>query len=156
MRKSKRSMIEDERSACFRVDFFLPRPYLTMNDEFCRNLYLNYPSVVAPFLLPPCIWETGSLLGPAAWSLQSKERLVLFLPERWCHPLLKTCMWSSAAGWEAHMHFTSPLVIFGSVRSGVYWAIHNLTSHWGLAWAWLFLPMLLSTDSNIPKTHRVF
>lgn len=38
-------------------------------------------------------------------SLPWKERLVFFLPVFWCHPVLRTCIWSSAAGRPADMHF---------------------------------------------------
>lgn len=70
---------------------------------------------------------SGPHVDPHTHTILCKERRVLFLPDLWCHLLLRTCMWSSAAGRAAHMHFTSPVVIFGSGRSRVYWTIHNLT-----------------------------
>lgn len=126
------AMIEDESSVGFRVDSYLSHIWQWMM-SFAEVFYLNCPFVglYGPPPLPPSPPASGKL--DHFWGQQSEESLVLFLPDLWCHPLLRTCMWSSAAGREAHMHFTSPLVIFGSVRSRVYWTIHNLTSHWGLA-----------------------
>lgn len=113
--ESKRPQIEDEKSVCFRVDFY-PNHIWHWLMSFAE-VYLNGPSVVPP----PSIWETRSLLGPVGLGLRSKDRLVLFLPDLWCHPLLWTCIWSSAAGRAAHMHFISPLAIFGFTGPFTIW-----------------------------------
>lgn len=106
---------------------FLPQSYLTVNDEFCRSLILKCPSVVLSRVTTPYIWGTSSPLGPAAWSLGSKERLVLFFPHLWCHALPRTYMCLSVAGRAAHMHFTSPTVILGFTGPCTIW---NHTEVW--------------------------
>ena len=141
----KRPKIEDERSLCFGVDFnpdHIWQWLMTFAD-----VYLNSTSVVLCRNPPtPCIWETRSPLGPVASSLRSKDRLVLFLPDLWYHPSLRTYMWSSAAGRAAHVHFTSLLAILGFTGPFTTWHHSEVC---------FFPPTFLSTDCHIPKTHCV-
>lgn len=119
--------------------------YLTVNDEFCRILHLNYPSEVvcgAPLHL-------GIYMSS---SLKSAKKACL-VPSKYLMSSF-TCMWSSAAGREAHMHFTSLLAIFGLVQSQVYWTIHNLTAHWP-GWDWISLSMLLWNDAKTNPILRM-
>lgn len=117
-----------------------------MNDEFCRILYLNYPSVVVHGSPPAsgklyhlCVQQLKVYSSRKACLLASRSLMSSF-----------TCVWSSVAGREAHMHFTSTLVIFGLVRIRVYWPIHNLTSHWS-GWDLVFLPIIPCIYSSILK-----
>lgn len=130
---------------------FRSQPHLTMNDELCRSLYLNCPlrvlCSVDPPHLPPRIWEIW--MTSEAWrpSLPSKESLVLFLPDLWCQPGLGTC--------DILQLEEQPLcILHGNEKQGL---LDHSPSDITLKSAdWIFLPKLLSIDSNILKTHHVF
>lgn len=105
----------------------------------------------------------GPWIPPASgkWYHLCVQQLKVYSPWKACllasRSLMSsfTCVWSSVAGREAHMHFTSTLVILGLVRIRVYWPIHNLTSHW-YGWDLLFLPIIPCIYSSILKQISVF
>lgn len=127
-----------------------------MNDELCRSLLLKLPLCGALWTPPPppvtpCIWETRSLLGPAV------RRKPCLVPSRSLMSSFTENMYVIFCSWKRGpyaFYITLSYFWVGEKQGLLDHSQSDITLRSGRDW--IFLPILLSTDSNILQTHHVF